>query len=113
MRTSNQRSITLAKEQKVTTVSVLKRLLSGDELKRRFSDILGEKAPQFMASIVNATAGNEYLQQCDPQSILSSALVAATLDLPIDNNLGFAAIVPYSGKAQFQIGLTLGSIKIA
>lgn len=113
MRTSNQRNIAPAQRQELSTVSILKRMLSGDELKRRFSDILGEKAPQFMASIVNATAGNSALQECDPQSILSSALVAATLDLPIDNNLGFAAIVPYSGKAQFQIGLTLGSIKIA
>lgn len=103
MRTSNQRSIAPAQRQELSTVSILKRMLSGDELKRRFSDILGEKAPQFMASIVNATAGNSALQSCDPQSILSASLVAATLDLPIDQNLGFAALVPYSGKAQFQM----------
>lgn len=103
MRTSNQRSIAPAQRQELSTVSILKRMLSGDELKRRFSDILGEKAPQFMASIVNATAGNSALQECDPQSILSASLVAATLDLPIDQNLGFAALVPYSGKAQFQV----------
>ena len=103
MRTSNQRAIAQAPKQDMSTVSILKKMLSGDELKRRFSDILGEKAPQFMASIVNTTAGNPALQECDSQSILSAALVAATLDLPIDPNLGFAALVPYSGKAQFQV----------
>ena len=104
MRTSNQRAIAPQnKKQDMTTVGILKRMLSGEELKSRFNDILGEKAPQFMASIVNATAGNKALQECDPNSILSAALVAATLDLPIDQNLGFAALVPYSGKAQFQV----------
>lgn len=103
MRTSNQRSMTPAQSRDVSTVNVLKKLLSGEELKQRFSDILGDRAPQFMASVVNATAGNTALQECDPHSILSSALVAATLDLPIDQNLGFAALVPYSGKAQFQV----------
>lgn len=104
MRVSNQRSIAPAKQnQSMSTVAVLKRMMGGEEMKRRFSDILGKKAPQFMASIVNATAGNTQLQKCDPGSIASAALVAATLDLPIDQNLGFAAIVPYGDKAQFQV----------
>lgn len=103
MRTSNQRAIAPQKKQELTTVGILKKMLSGEELKNRFNDIMGEKAPQFMASVVNAVAGSKPLQDCDPNSILSAALVAATLDLPIDQNLGFAALVPYSGKAQFQV----------
>lgn len=106
MRTSNQKNLAPARRQEpqqADTVVVLKRMMGGEELKRRFSDILGKKAPQFMASIVNATAGNAQLQKCDPASIASAALVAATLDLPIDQNLGFSAIVPYGDKAQFQI----------
>lgn len=106
MRTSNQKNLAPARRQEAQqadTVVVLKRMMGGEELKRRFSDILGKKAPQFMASIVNATAGNAQLQKCDPASIASAALVAATLDLPIDQNLGFSAIVPYGDKAQFQV----------
>lgn len=104
MRTAKQRSVApVARKQEVSTVSVLKRMMGGEELQKRFSDILGKKAPQFMASVVNATAGNEYLQKCDPSSIASAALVAATLDLPIDQNLGFSAIVPYGDRAQFQM----------
>ncbi|WP_306467668.1 recombinase RecT [Bacillus velezensis] len=35
-----------------------------------------------------------------------------TLDLPIDKNLGYAWIVPYGGKAQFQLGYK-GYIQLA
>ncbi|HAA3503649.1 TPA_asm: recombinase RecT, partial [Listeria monocytogenes] len=40
------------------------------------------------------------------------AMVAATLDLPIDKNLGYAWIVPYKGRAQFQLGYK-GYIQLA
>lgn len=49
------------------------------------------------------------LQTADPQSILNSAVIAATLDLPINSNLGLSAIVPYYDSklrttvAQFQL----------
>lgn len=85
-------------------LAVIKHYLSTDEVRNRFNDILGKKSPQFMASIVNAVAGNEKLKNCDQQSVLGAAFVAASLDLPIDPNLGRAYIIPYSGRAQFQIG---------
>ena len=80
-----------------------------DNVKTKFEAVLRDKAPQFMASITNAIRGTEKLQECESQSIISAALVAATYDLPIDSNLGFSAIVPYwdnkskSFKAQFQM----------
>ena len=82
----------------------VKRALGANEIKTRFNDILGAKAPQFMASITNAVSGNDYLQKCDPASIMSAAFIAASLDLPIDPNLGRAYIIPYGNRAQFQIG---------
>lgn len=81
----------------------VKKLLSMKEVQGRFNDIMGKKAPQFMASITNAVSGNRLLQQCDANSVMSAAFVAATYDLPIDGNLGFAAIVPYGNKAQYQL----------
>lgn len=90
-----------------SNLATIKHALAGEELQRRFREVLGKKAPQFMASIINAISANRELQQCDPASVLSAALVAASLDLPIDSNLGFAAIVPYrrggAYLAQFQI----------
>lgn len=82
----------------------VKRALSADEIRTRFSEILGNKAPQFMASITNAVTGNKALQACEPNSIMAAAFIAASLDLPIDPNLGRAYIIPYGNKAQFQIG---------
>ncbi len=71
--------------------------------KERFNAMLGERAPQFMASIINI-ASSQNFRNVEPTSILSAAAVAATLDLPIDKNLGFAWIIPYKNLAQFQIG---------
>lgn len=83
-------------------------LLNEDSVKKRFQEILGPKANGFISSVIGVAKNNKMLTEADPQSILSAAVVAATLDLPIDSNLGFAAIVPYkdkSGKvvAQFQM----------
>ena len=73
----------------------VKALLDNDNVKARFQDVLGKKAPQFMASITNAVSASDSLKACSPNSIMAAAFVAASLDLPIDSNLGFAAIVPY------------------
>jgi len=83
--------------------------LANDDIRKRFADVLGQKANQYMASIVNVVSGNQMLQKSTPNSILAAAFVAATYDLPIDSNLGFAAIVPYYDNrnkvynAQFQM----------
>lgn len=82
----------------------LKNLLDDERTKNRFNQVLGKKAPQFMASILNVASNNKLLSTAKPESVIKSALVAATLDLPIDQNLGFAYIVPYKDEAQFQLG---------
>ena len=93
----------------LTVLGQVKNYLSQENVKKRFHEVLGKKAPQFMTSITNAVGSNAALQKCEANSILSSALVAATYDLPIDSNLGFSALVPYwdsstkTFKAQFQM----------
>lgn len=87
-----------------SALQVVKSALNANEIRTRFNEVLGEKAPQFMASITNVVANSKYLQNCDPQSIMSAAFIAASLDLPIDPNLGRAYVVPYGSKAQFIIG---------
>ena len=87
----------------LTTIETVQKYFVQDNVKEKFAEVLNDKAPQFMTSVVNAIRGNASLQKCEPQSIISSALVAATYDLPIDSNLGFSAIVPYKEKAQFQM----------
>lgn len=96
-------------------VAGIKQLLDMDVYKKRINEIMGKKAAPFMASIVNVS-NLPSLKDSDPNSIISSAIVAATLDLPIDQNLGFAYIVPYNTKegkkAQFQMGYR-GYIQLA
>ena len=88
----------------VNALQEVKRALTATEIRGRFNDILGEKSAHFMASITNAVSGNKALQECDPSSIMAAAFIAASLNLPIDPNLGRSYIIPYNKKAQFQIG---------
>lgn len=82
----------------------LNQLLERVDIRKKFEDMLGSKAPGFISSILSLTNANSALKTSDPMSIISSAAIAATLDLPVNPNLGFAHIVPYSGIAQFQMG---------
>lgn len=92
--------------------SSLNDLLKQDNIKKRFEEIMGERSASFISSIVSATKSTPKLLECNPNSIIQSAVLAATLNLPIQSNLGFAYIVPYKGQAQFQMGYK-GYIQLA
>lgn len=90
-------------------------------IKQRFESMLGKNAPQFITSILQVVNSNGNLATADPVTIYTAAATAATLNLPINNNLGFAYIVPYKTKqkdgsfrevAQFQLGYK-GFIQLA
>ncbi len=70
----------------------------------RLNQLLGERMPQFCSSLINLANSQKQFEKVRPTSIISAGVVAATLDLPIDKNLGFAWIIPYGELAQFQIG---------
>ncbi|MCM3272593.1 recombinase RecT [Paenibacillus elgii] len=90
----------------------LKSLLNSPAIKKRFEEMLDRRAPQYITSITNLWSSEKSLQNCDPMSVISSCIVAATLDLPVDKNLGYAWIVPYNGVATFQLGYK-GYIQLA
>lgn len=88
-------------------------LLESPSIKGRLKDILGKNAPTFATSIVQIQSQNAMLQEATPESIIGAALTSATLNLPLNNSLGLAWIVPFKEKqpdntqitkAQFQIG---------
>lgn len=88
-----------------TSVPFLKGLLSKDDVKKRFMEVLGDNAGAFMSSIVTLTASSTpALQKCDPATIVSAAFSAAACKLSLSSSLGHAYIVPYKDVAQFQIG---------
>lgn len=94
----------------------VKGLFNRDDVKNKFQELLGKRSASFITSVLQIVASNDLLQKAEPSSIYQSAAVAATLDLPLNNALGFAYIVPYNisykdGEewksktvAQFQIG---------
>lgn len=65
---------------------------------------IGEKAGVFTTSLLDLIGDNTALQNCDINLVIKEAIKAPALDLPINNNLGFAYIIPYKGKPQFQMG---------
>lgn len=87
-------------ENKLTT----KDLFGKKDIQQRFEAILGKKAQGFISSVLQVINANKLLSNSDPYTVLNAAATAASLDLPINPNLGFAWIVPYKGKAQFQMG---------
>lgn len=93
-------------------------LLARVDVKKRFEEILGKKAAAFMSSVISAANANAQLKVADPKTVLSAAVMAATLDLPINQNLGFAHLVPYKNnkdgvtRCQFQLG-TKGFVQLA
>lgn len=98
------------------TQLTVKNLFGKDEVRNKFQEMLGKRAPSFITSVLQIVASNALLSKADPHSVYHSAAVAATLDLPLNNNLGFAYIVPYNQSyqeegvwkkkqvAQFQLG---------
>lgn len=105
----------------LATKDDIKSLLSRDSVKKKFEELLGKKAQGFITSVLQCVSSNDLLSKADPASIYHAASVAATLDLPLNNNLGFAYIVPYNQKqkdgtykqvAQFQLGYK-GFIQLA
>lgn len=64
--------------------------------KNHIQKTLGEKTPQFIASMASLVASNPAIGECTNGSTLSACLIAASLDLPVNQNLGFAYIIPYN-----------------
>jgi recombination protein RecT len=103
----------------------IKSLFGRDDVKQKFQELLGKRATSFITSVLQIAAQNQLLAKADPVSIYQAAAVAATLDLPLNQNLGFAYIVPYNQSykddqgrwqkkrvAQFQMGYK-GFIQLA
>ena len=95
---AEQNAVATQQGTQLSVAAQVKSMISQDAVKKKFTEVLGQKAPQFLASITNVVAGSAQLKKCPATTIMSAAFVAATYDLPIDSNLGFAAIVPYNNN---------------
>lgn len=102
------------KQVATTQPQTLQSLMGSGAVMKKLNDVLGseKKASAFISSVISVANGNSMLRNANPMTILGSAMVAATLDLPVVPTLGMAYIVPYKGQAQFQLGYK-GLIELA
>lgn len=81
-------------------------------VQQRFAEVLKGNEKQFTASLLSIVGNNNLLSKASNASVMTAAMKAAVLNLPIEPSLGFAYIVPYKGQAQFQLGYK-GLIQLA
>lgn len=88
-------------QQKQNVNQLMNTILDGEKMRGRFDELLGKRAPQFISSIVSLVNASPTMQDAfydSPMTVIQSALKAATFDLPIDQNLGYAYIVPFKNS---------------
>jgi recombination protein RecT len=101
----------------ITPMGNIKQFFAKDEVQKKFQEMLKENASDYITTLLSIISQNELLQKAEPASIYLSAIQAASMKLPINQNLGFAYIIPYKNKegkliAQFQMGYK-GYIQLA
>lgn len=104
-------------EAKKSVNQIMNAMLDGENLRNRFNDLLGKRAPQFISSIVSLVNSDKNMQQAfyeSPMPVIQASLKAASFDLPVDQNLGYAYIVPFnnfnkdSGTSKMEATFILG-----
>lgn len=94
-----QTAMQKATQQKQMSVTALvNSMLDKDGMRKRFDELLGKRTPQFVSSIVSMVNADKNLQQAfyeSPMTVIQASLKAAMFDLPIDQSLGYAYIVPF------------------
>lgn len=81
-----------------TPSSILSAILDSEGYRKRFDEILGKRSAQFVSSIISLVNATPELAKAAveaPQTIIQAGLKAAIMDLPIENSLGYAYIVPF------------------
>lgn len=84
----------VARQQK--PIDMLKVMIDAPTVQAQFKNALGDHKDAFVASLIDLFTGDKSLQRCEPKLIISEALRAATLRLPLNKALGFAYIVVYN-----------------
>ena len=100
-----------------TVNQLMNTMLDGEKLRGRFNELLGNRSAQFVSSLVSMVNADKNLQQAffeSPMTVIQAGLKAASFDLPIDQNLGYAYIVPFKnwkkdlGKSVMEANFILG-----
>lgn len=94
----------------LATQNDLKTFLNSTDISKQLDEILGARKSTFVASLIQISNSNDLLKNAEPKSVFNAGLLATSLNLPLNNSLGHAYIVPFKNnktnttEAQFQIG---------
>ena len=86
--------------QKSNTPAQFAAVLRAESVQQQFKNALGEHKDAFVASLIDLYTGDKSLQTCNTNALVSEALRAATLRLPLNKALGFAYIVVYNNSVK-------------
>jgi recombination protein RecT len=70
-----------------------------DSIQQSAEKALGSGGRQFLTSIISFANSNAAIMECEPRSVYTACLTAATLDLSVNPNLGQAYICLSKTKA--------------
>ena len=97
-------------KQEVATLKQFNSFITNPRTQDYLSTVLADKKASFVNNITALVSNNATLQVCKPDTLMFACLKATALDLPLDQNLGFAYVLPYKDNkkgetlAQFQMG---------
>lgn len=100
----------MAEQQKATGLKLFNQTINSPSTQKYLADVLGERKMSFVNNLVALVANNANLQVCEPYTLMFAAMKATALNMPLDNSIGMAYIIPYNDNkkgitvAQFQIG---------
>jgi recombination protein RecT len=96
---------------KQSTTVMMNSLLDSEGYRKRFEELLGKRTPQFVSALITLCNSTPQLQEAfatAPNTVIQAALKAASFDLPIDPNLGYAYIVPFRNQGRMEATFLLG-----
>lgn len=95
---------------KATGLKAFNQTITNPSTQKYLADVLGERKGSFVNNLTALVANNALLHDCEPYTIMFAGMKATALNLPLDNSLGFAYVLPYKDNkrgitvAQFQLG---------
>jgi len=85
-------------------IQAIKHFFESDNMKNRITELMGKQANTFIASVLQIISSNTDFGKVDKVSVYNAAMMAATLQLPINKSLGYAWIIPYNEKFKDELG---------
>jgi len=84
----------------ITTRPKFSELVRSDKIQTMINGVLGDPktATRFISTISSVVANNPVLQECDPNTVITSALVGEALQLPPSQQLGYFYLVPFDDR---------------